>query len=91
MNVSIDTIQKIDMAQLIANSVAQAIVEDFMIFDMFPKALKYGSEITIELIKSKPIEQAGQLAEGLGSYMKDTGIGIEKAGKGLYPWKGLIK
>jgi hypothetical protein len=78
------------MAQLVADSVAQAIVEDFMIFEMFPKALKYGSEITIELIKSKPIEQVGELVKGVGKMQESQGKAVQYASKGLYPWKDLL-
>lgn len=85
-----DQLKQLDAANLIANSIAQAIIEDFMIFDMFPKALKYGSEITIELIKSKPIEQIGQAMSDYGTMTQKVGRGVQYAGKGLYPWKDLL-
>jgi len=85
-----ESLQRLDVLNMVSNSIAQAIVEDFFIFDLFPKAMKYGTEISVELIKSKPIEQIGQAMSDYGSMTQKIGRGIQYTGKGVYPWKDLL-
>lgn len=85
-----EAIKGLDLARITGNAVAQAIVEDFVIFDLMPKIAKYGTEIAVELIKSKPIEQVGQAMSDYGTMTQKIGRGVQYAGKGLYPWKDLI-
>jgi len=76
-----DTVIALDIVQACGNSLAQAIVEDFMIFDIFPQAMEYGSKVSIALIKNAPAlaEGLGKMAEGAGKGIKYTGQGIDEA------------
>ena len=93
--------QTLDITKAVADSVCQAILEDFVIFDLSPKVMKYGAEIAIAFVESKPIAQVGQMAEGVGKgigagfegfgkSIKYEGEGVQAAAKGLYPWKDLF-
>lgn len=80
-----ELLKALDIAEMAGNSIAQAIVEDFVIFELVPKAMKYGTEIAIEVVKAVPktVEATGALLEGEAEMIRAPGESLGAAAKGL--------
>lgn len=79
----------LDLIQIAGDSLAQAIVEDFVIFDLTPAFMKYGTEISTEVIKMLP-KQTEAFLQGTASNIEATGVLLEKTGKGVKAAEGIL-
>jgi len=77
-----DALKALDLAQIAGQSIAQAIVEDFVIFDLIPKGMKYGTEIAIQIIKEAP-EMTEAVLQGEAELIRAPGESLGAAGKAL--------
>ena len=79
--------KRLDIAAILGNSIAQAIVEDFLIFDVFPLFLKAGEKISLEVIRTSPeiIEATGSAVESMGRGYHQMATGTGKMTKDIIP------
>lgn len=84
-----DLVKTLDILQIAGDSIAQAIIEDFVIFDLVPKAMKYGTEISVEIVKASPkVIEAG--LQGSAANIEAMGTLAEKSGKGIKAAEGIL-
>lgn len=84
-----DSLEILEVMQIGGDSLAQAIIEDFIIFDLVPKAMKYGTEISIELLKQTP-KMVTAITEGTARNIEATGTLAERTGKGIKAAEGIL-